>query len=102
MIIKRKTRKAIRKSVNKVMKKHGAKIAAGLAGSIASALATLASTDAAGSKGRKSNLAALSGKIADAATGTGGKSRKRGKADREGHRREKKRLAKAEQTEELM
>lgn len=62
-IVNRKTRKAIRKSVGKVIKKHGPEMAAGLAGGIASTLATLAGTEAPGTKGRKSNLAALSKKV---------------------------------------
>jgi hypothetical protein len=67
-LVKRKTRKALRKSVNKVIKKHGGKIAAGLAGGIASTLATLASTDAPGTMGTKSNLGRLSEKVADSLT----------------------------------
>jgi hypothetical protein len=72
-IVNRKTRKAIRKSVKKVVKKHGAKIAAGLAGTIASALATLASTDAAGTKGRRTNLSEISKKVTDMISGDGKK-----------------------------
>jgi hypothetical protein len=75
-IMQRKTRKAIGKSVKKAIKKHGPKIAAGLAGGIASTLATLANTGAPGTKGRKSNLAALSQKVSDSLSGK--ESRKRG------------------------
>jgi hypothetical protein len=76
-MMKRKTRKAIRKSVKKALKKHGPQIAAGLAGGIASTLATLANTEAPGTKGKKSNLAALSRKLSDSVTGTDGGSRKK-------------------------
>lgn len=106
MIVKRKTRKAIRKSVNKVIKKHGPKIAAGVGGSIASALATLATTEAPSSKGKKSNLAAISRKIADTVAGEDGKSRKKQRARKDGDekatKREKKRLRQMEQTGESM
>jgi NH3-dependent NAD+ synthetase len=74
----RKTRKAIRKSVRKVIKKHGPEAVAGLAGGLASALATLASTDAPGTKGKKSNLAKLSQQVSTALAGDDSKkSRKR-------------------------
>ena len=80
--VKRKTRKAIRKGVNRVIKKHGSEIAAGLAGGIASTLATLASTDAPGTKGAKSNLGTLSDKVVDTLTGkTGKKARKHALSD---------------------
>lgn len=83
MIVKRKTSKAIRKSVNRVIKKHGPRIAAGLAGGIASALATLASTEAPGRKGRKSNLGALSQQVTDALAGdVSSESRKKGRASK--------------------
>ena len=68
-LVKRKTRKAIRKGVNRLITKHGGEIAAGLAGSIASTLATLASTNAPGTKGPKSNLGKLSEKLVDTLTG---------------------------------
>jgi hypothetical protein len=94
-MIKRKTRKAIRKSVNKVLKKRGPQIAAGLAGGIASTLATLANTEAPGTKGKKSNLAVLSGKLSDTVTGTDGGSRTKGglrkKAGSQKGKRERKR-----------
>jgi hypothetical protein len=99
-IVNRKTRKAIRKSVNKVLKKHGPKFAAGLAGSIASALATLASTQAPGGKGTKSNLAAMSERVTDAMTGeshTKGRSAK--KADKKKRKHEKKLARPEEQLE---
>jgi hypothetical protein len=85
MIVKRKTRKAIKKSVKKVIKKHGPKVVAGLAGSIASTLATLASTEAVGSKGRKSNLTALSKRVTDTFTGESDvKSRRKGRSGKRG------------------
>jgi hypothetical protein len=75
-MVNRKTRKAIRKAVKKVIKKHGAKIAAGLAGGIASTLATLASTEAPGAKGKRSNLGEVSKRVTDMISGGDGKSRK--------------------------
>jgi hypothetical protein len=101
-IVNRKTRKAIRKSVNKVLKKHGPKFAAGLAGSIASALATLASTQAPGGKGTKSNLAAMSERVTDAMTGeshTHTKGRSAKKADKKKRKHEKKLARPEEQLE---
>jgi len=72
-LVNKKTQKAIRKSVKKVIKKHGPEMAASLAGGIASTLATLASTDAPGTKGQKSNLAKLSRKVSDTVLGEDGK-----------------------------
>jgi hypothetical protein len=65
-LLKRKTRKALRKSINKIAKKHGSKIAVGLMGSLASTLATLASTDAPGGHGKRSNLDELSRRLSEA------------------------------------
>jgi len=59
-LVSRKTRKAIRKTVRKAISKHGPEIAAGLVGGVASAIAALASTDAPGTSGRKSNLGKMS------------------------------------------
>jgi NH3-dependent NAD+ synthetase len=75
-IVNRKTRKAIRKSVKKAVRKHGPKLVAGLAGGIASTLATLASTDAAGTKRRKSNLTKVSEDLSEMLSAPGKKSRK--------------------------
>jgi hypothetical protein len=81
-LMNRKTRKALRKSVQKVIRKHGPEIIAGLAAAVASAMATLASTEAAGSDGKKSNLGKLSDKVAGALSlandkgGGGGKRRR--------------------------
>jgi hypothetical protein len=96
-VMKRKTRKAITKSVRKAIKKHGPQIAAGLAGGIASTLATLANTDAPGTKGRKSNLAALSQKVSDSLSGT--ESHKRGgrNTDKKKGKRERKRGQEADE-----
>jgi len=79
-ILNRKTRKAIRKSVAKVLKKHGPQIAAGLAGGISSTLATLASTDEAGSRGAKSNLAKLSETVSGYLSGEPGEPRKKSRS----------------------
>ncbi len=76
-IVSRKTRKAIRKSLKKAVKKHGAKVVAGLAAGIASSLATLGSTDAPGTKHKKSNLRKMSEKASDMLLPAGKKSRKR-------------------------
>ena len=65
-LMNRKTRKAIRKSLRKVIRKHGPELVAGLAAAVASAVATLASTDAPGTRGEKSNLGKLSEKMAGA------------------------------------
>lgn len=65
-LMNRKTRKAIRKSVQKVIRQHGPEIIAGIAAAVASAVATLASTEAAGTDGKKSNLGKLSDKVAGA------------------------------------
>ena len=65
-LMNRKTRKAIRKSVQKVIRQHGPEIIAGIAAAVASAVATLASTEAAGTDGKKSNLCKLSDKVAGA------------------------------------
>ena len=65
-LLKRKQRKALSRSVSKIIKKHGSEIAAGLASSVASTLATLASTDAPGTSGKKSNLRKLSQNVSRA------------------------------------
>jgi hypothetical protein len=77
-IVNRKTRKAIRKSVKKAVKKHGPKVVAGLAAGIASTLAALASTDAAGTRGRQSNLGKMSQRMSEMLLPSGKQSRKRG------------------------
>jgi hypothetical protein len=81
-LMNRRTRKAIRKSLRKVIRKHGPEIITGLAAAAASAIATLASTDAAATEGRKSNLGKLSDKVAGALSlandkGQGGGKRRR-------------------------
>lgn len=83
-LMNRKTRKAIRRSVRKVIRKHGPEIIAGLAGAMASAVATLASTEAAGTGGKRSNLGKLSDKVAGAlslANDKGGRGGKRRRED---------------------
>lgn len=82
-IVNRKTRKAIRKSLKKAVNKHGAKIVAGLAAAVASTLATLASTDAAGTRHKQSNLRKMSGQMSRMLTPARKKLRKLGskKAD---------------------
>jgi hypothetical protein len=97
-LVKRKTRKAIQKGLKKAIKKHGPKITAGLAGGLASALATLANTESPDSKGRKSNLAALSTKLSDAVTGKRGHdARSRTDTHKSKGKRAKKRASKAEE-----
>jgi hypothetical protein len=83
-LMNRRTRKAIRKSLRKVIRKHGPEIITGLAAAAASAIATLASTEAAGADGRKSNLGKLSDKVAGAlslANDKGGRAGKRRRED---------------------
>ena len=83
-LMNRKTRKAIRKSVQKVIRQHGPEIIAGIAAAVASAVATLASTEAAGTDGKKSNLGKLSDKVAGAlslANDKGGRGGKRRRED---------------------
>jgi hypothetical protein len=81
-LVNRKTQKAIQKSVKKVIKKHGPKIAAGLVGSVASALTTLASTEAARSRGKRSNLADLSRQLAATIADDKGKKSRKGGRDK--------------------
>jgi hypothetical protein len=82
-LMNRRTRKAIRKSLRKVMRKHGPEIITGLAAAAASAIATLASTDAAETEGRKSNLGRLSDKVAGALSLANDKGKGGGKRRRE-------------------
>jgi hypothetical protein len=86
-LMNRKTRKVIRKSLRKVIRKHGPGIITGLAAAAASAIATLASTEAAGTGGRKSNLGKLSEKVAGALALAddrgGGRTGKRRRDDRD-------------------
>ena len=65
-LVDRKTRKGIRKALRKVIRSHGAEIVSGLATGVASMLITLASTEAPGTKGRKSNLAKVREKMSNA------------------------------------
>jgi hypothetical protein len=88
-LMKRKTRKAIQKSVRKVIKRHGSEAAAGLAGGVASALATLASTDAPGTKGKKSNLGKLSQQVSQALAGDDRKKSRKRAAKKAGNKRMK-------------
>ena len=88
-LVDRKTRKAVRKTVKKAVKKHGAKIAAGLAGGIASTLATLASTEAAGTNGKQTNLEKASEKVKHMLGAEGGKARRSTTSDRKLEKRGK-------------
>jgi hypothetical protein len=101
-LVDRKTKKAIRKSLAKVIKKQGPKIVASLASALASSLATLASTDAPGTHGKKSNLAKLLPKAADMLTGGDGeKSHRNGGSEKKDLKKQrgKKRAARPEQSE---
>lgn len=81
-LVTRKTKKAVRKSVKKLIKKHGAEVAAGLVGTAASALATLAGTEAPGARGKKSNLAELSHRLAATVAGDKVKKSRKGPRDK--------------------